>query len=61
MKAIGSTMKATQIKCNKNFEQETPKYFILLRENILEAITYFFFQLKILIKLKNLFLLLILL
>ena len=43
---IGGAMQATQITFDENSEQETCKYFINLRENILETITCIFTTVK---------------
>ena len=46
MGVIGGAIQATQIKFDENSEQETCKYFINLRENILETITCIFATVK---------------
>ena len=46
MEVIGGAIQATQIKSDENSEQETCKYFINLRENILETITCIFSTVK---------------
>ena len=46
MDVIEGAMQATQIKFDENSEQETCKYFISLRESILETITCIFSTVK---------------
>ena len=53
MKVIGGAIEATQVTFNENSDQDTCRYFTVLREHILEAITCVFSAVKDIQKTKE--------